>query len=317
MTKKQEKPILFLEPIFKQMIWGGNKLREKFGYHIPGENTGECWGIAAHSTGDCRILNGVYQGKTLSGLWKEQPELFGCPQEKEFPLLVKILDAGEDLSIQVHPDNDYARKHENATFGKMECSYVLDCPENAELIIGHNAATQEELKEMIEKEEWNCLIRRVPVKKGDFIQVDPGTIHAFTKGLLLLEVQQNSDVTYRIYDYDRLQDGKARQLHIKQGLEVIRVPSPPVEDCIKNVENLPKDQMNLLIKNDYFSVWKLDLTSFYQLEQTHPFLTVSVMDGEGTIDGRSIRKGDHFILPYGYGHTELHGCMSLMMVSTQ
>lgn len=317
MTNKSKKPILFLEPVFKQMIWGGNRLREKYGYHIPSENTGECWGIAAHPTGDCVIADGVYQGRTLSHLWKEQPELFGNPEEKEFPLLIKILDAREDLSIQVHPDDAYARENENGASGKTECSYILDCPENAELIVGHNARTKEELQEMVSKGEWNRLIRRVPIKKGDFIQVEPGTVHAITKGLLLLEIQQNSDVTYRIYDYDRLQNGKPRQLHIKQGLDVIQVPATPVEQCIKNVNHLPKDKMNLLLSNQCFSVWKLDLTSSFEVEQNYPFLTVSVMEGEGSIDGQPIKKGDNFILPSGYGNAIFEGQISLMMTSAR
>lgn len=319
MTNKQEKPILFLKPIFKEMIWGGSRLREKYNYPIPSEHTGECWGIAAHASGDCNIANGIYQGKKLSCLWKEHPELFGNPnpQQTEFPLLIKILDAHEDLSIQVHPDDAYAREHEQGASGKMECSYILDCPENAQMIMGHHAKTREELQEKIDQGAWDQLICRVPVKKGDFVQVTPGTIHAITKGLLLFEVQQNSDVTYRIYDYDRLQDGKPRQLHLEQGIEVLQIPAVPAGECIHNVNDLPMDQLNLLDQNSCFQVWKLDLTSSYLLDQNHPFLTVSVIDGEGTINGQKIQKGDNFILPFEFGKAVLKGTMSLMMVSTQ
>ena len=122
-------PILFLEPVFKQMIWGGSRLKEQFGYDIPGEDTGECWAISAHPNGDCAVREGIYRGKTLSQLWASHPELFGNPQSDRFPLLIKIIDARDDLSIQVHPDDCYAREHENGSLGKTECWYILDCPQ--------------------------------------------------------------------------------------------------------------------------------------------------------------------------------------------
>ena len=199
-------PILFLEPVFKQMIWGGSRLKEQFGYDIPGEDTGECWAISAHPNGDCAIREGIYRGKTLSQLWASHPELFGNPQSDRFPLLIKIIDARDDLSIQVHPDDCYAREHENGSLGKTECWYILDCPQDAALVVGHNARTRQELAEMIHEGRWTELIRRIPVKKGDFIQINPGTVHAIQGGMMILETQQNSDITYRVYDYGRLTD---------------------------------------------------------------------------------------------------------------
>lgn len=313
MTNIKEKPILFLEPVFKQMVWGGSRLREKYGYNIPGENTGECWGISAHPSGDCVIASGIYKGETLSGLWETHPELFGNPTEKRFPLLVKMLDAKSDLSIQVHPDDAYAEKNENGASGKTECSYILDCPEDAEMVIGHNARTKKELEEMISRKEWKELIRRVPVKKGDFIEVNAGTLHAFTKGLFIYEVQQNSDITYRIYDYDRLDRGKLRELHIKQGLDVIQVPATPINECVRNINNLLPNEMNLLVSNHCFSVWKLEVVEEASIQQEHSFLAVSVIEGEGTLNGHAIKKGDNFILPYAYGQADFKGNMSLMM----
>ena len=133
------KQILFMEPVFTHNIWGGTKLREEYGYSIEGDDIGECWGIAAHPNGTCTIADGAYKGKKLSDLWEEHRELFGNTQGKVFPLLIKIIDAKADLSIQVHPDDTYAAEHEKGSLGKMECWYILDCEPDSKLVIGHNA----------------------------------------------------------------------------------------------------------------------------------------------------------------------------------
>ncbi len=311
------KSILFLEPVFKQMIWGGRQLADQFGYEIPGDRTGECWAVSAHPNGDCVVREGAYQGKTLSQLWREEPGLFGNSDLDRFPLLVKIIDAKDDLSIQVHPDDAYAGENENGSLGKTECWYILDCPEKASLVVGHNAGSRQELQEMIEQERWGELIREIPVKKGDFIQINPGTVHAIKGGLMILETQQNSDITYRVYDYGRLTDGKPRQLHVKQSIDVITVPAPSAADSVKSALALPENTLNELISCDYYTVWKLDVAGVMSFEQTHPFLIMSVIEGEGCVDGRRICKGDHFILPQGYGTAELRGEMTLIASSVR
>lgn len=311
------KPILFMNPVFKQMIWGGNRLKSEFGYDVPGDNTAECWGISAHQNGDCVVREGIYKGKTLSELWREQPELFGNCNMERFPLLTKIIDTKEDCSIQVHPDDAYAAKYENGSLGKSECWYILDSEEDVSLVLGHTAQTKEELKDMMEQGKWSELIRRVKVKKGDFIQVNPGTVHAITGGLIVLETQQNSDITYRVYDYDRLIDGKPRQLHFSQSIDVITVPAPSLEDSIKSTLALPKNAMNELISCEDYRVWKLDITEKFSFEQIHPFLTMSVVEGEGLINGHRIGKGDHFILPDGFGRVDLQGEMMLIASSVR
>ena len=310
-------PILFLEPVFKQMIWGGSRLKEQFGYDIPGEDTGECWAISAHPNGDCAIREGIYRGKTLSQLWASHPELFGNPQPDRFPLLIKIIDARDDLSIQVHPDDCYAREHENGSLGKTECWYILDCPQDAALVVGHNARTRQELAEMIHEGRWTELIRRIPVKKGDFIQINPGTVHAIQGGMMILETQQNSDITYRVYDYGRLTDKKPRQLHVEQSIDVITVPAPSAAESVSSAAELPKNALQELISCDYYRVWKLELDGELSFEQTHPFLNVSVIEGQGTVNGQELKKGDHFILPHGFGNAKLQGNMMLIMSSTE
>ena len=311
------KPIIFLNPVFKQMLWGGNQLRSSFGYDIPGDDTGECWAVSAHPNGDCTVKEGTYEGMTLSQLWVKHPELFGNPKTDRFPLLVKIIDARDDLSIQVHPDDTYAGEHENGSLGKTECWYILNCPEGATLVAGHNAGTRQELAEMIHQGRWSELIREIPVKKGDFIQINPGTVHAIKGGMMILETQQNSDITYRVYDYGRLTDGKPRQLHVKQSIDVITVPAPSAADSVKSALALPENTMNELISCDYYTVWKLDVAGVMSFEQTHPFLIMSVIEGEGSVDGRRICKGDHFILPQGYGTAELRGEMTLIASSVR
>lgn len=311
------KPVLFLDPVFKQMIWGGSRLKGQFGYDIPGEDTGECWAVSAHPNGDCRVREGIYEGKTLSELWTSHPELFGNPGLDRFPLLIKIIDAKDDLSIQVHPDDGYAKEHENGSLGKTECWYILDCPKDASLVVGHNARTREELEEMIHGGKWTELIRQIPVKKGDFIQIDPGTVHAIKGGMMILETQQNSDITYRVYDYGRLTDGKPRQLHVKQSIDVITVPAPSAGESVSSAAELPKNTLNELIACEYYKVWKLELEGTISFEQTHPFLIASVIEGMGQVNGKKIKKGDHFILPEGFGTVDLQGDMLLIMSSVK
>lgn len=318
---QKEKPILFLNPVFKQAIWGGERLGTDWPYEIPGPGTGECWAVSAHPSGDCTVREGAYAGKRLSELWEEEPALFGnfdddrIPKPDRFPLLTKIIDAKEDLSIQVHPDDAYAKPHENGSLGKTECWYILDCKSDAALVVGHNAKDKEELVEMITEGRWNAFIREIPVKKGDFIQIEPGTVHAIKGGIMLLETQQSSDITYRVYDYDRLSDGKPRQLHVEQSIDVITVPAKPAAECVKNAADLPKDQKNLLVSCSCYKVWKIDVEHGVSFMQDRPFLIVSVIEGGGEINGQSIRKGDHFILPCGYGEVALAGRMEIIAAS--
>ena len=310
---ENNKEIIFLKPQLKDVVWGGSKLRDEFGYEGAGENTGECWGISAHPNGDDEILNGRFQGMTLSALYKEHREVFGGISSEEFPLLVKIIDAKQDLSIQVHPDDSYVKEHENCPYGKTECWYVMDCPEGAELVIGHNAKTREELADMIHEGRYEELIKNVPVRKGDFLQITPGTVHAIKGGFTILETQQSSDITYRVYDYGRLVNGKERPLHVQQSIDVITVPDRAGEEALSHTDGLPENTLNELISCEYYTVWKLQVAGETAVEQKYPFLLASVLNGSGTLDGVPVKKGDHFILPAGYGRAVLTGDMELIL----
>jgi len=295
--------ILKMKPVFKETVWGGKRLHDDFGYDIMGNHIGECWAVSAHPDGEGCIDGGTYDGVRLSELWKTHPELFGYPHRDRFPLLTKIIDANEDLSIQVHPDDTYAAKHENGSYGKTECWYIIDCKPGATIIIGHNAKTREELREMITEGRWKELLREIPIKKGDFFQINPGTIHAIKAGTLLLESQQSSDITYRLYDYDRLQNGKKRELHIEKSLDVIEVPF--TERKAQGTEG--NSWLRQLYTCGCYKIWKGDLKGEETLKQNEDFMIGSVLSGGAILDGVCYNKGDHFIIPYKHPDIRLSG----------
>ena len=305
------KDIIFLNPVCTHNIWGGTRLNREFGYPIEGDDIGECWGISAHPSGDGTVRNGAFQGMKLSELWEKHPELFGNTGMDRFPLLVKIIDAKDDLSIQVHPDDAYAKVHENGSLGKTECWFILDCKENATLVAGHNAKTKEELEQMIHEGRWKEFIREIPIKPGDFIQIDPGTVHAIKGGTLLLETQQSSDITYRVYDYDRKWNGKLRELHVKQSLDVIKTPFQPAKDQ-RSITHTEGADLEHLETCPYYTVEKYDIHGTWDHVFEAGFVNVSVIEGKGSINGRKIKKGDHFIIPADFGTCSFEGNLSLI-----
>lgn len=292
--------LIFLKPVVKKLVWGE-----------------ELWGVSAHPEGDCEILNGKWKGRTLSELWDSNREIFGGIEESTFPLLVKFINTKSDLSIQVHPDDSYALIHENQAKGKNECWYILDCEENATIILGHTAKSREELKEKIAEGKWDELLREVPIQKGDFIQIDAGTIHALKGGTTLIETQQNSVITYRLYDYGRLVDGKLRELHVDKAVDVIRVPERSENNCMVHAKKYCKNQLNLLINNDYYISWKLEVEKKCSVIQNNPFLIISVLKGEGRIDGTQVKEGDYLIVPFEYGEIQFEGIMELICSTYQ
>ncbi len=305
------KEMIKLNPVFKTMVWGGNRMRDYFGYEIPGENTGEAWVVSAHPQGDCLISEGMFAGKSLSWLWKNHRELFGNIEGEEFPLLVKFIDAKEDLSIQVHPDDTYAEVHENGARGKTECWYILDCEKDADIIVGHQAKTKEEMKQWMEENRWEDFLKVRPIHPGDFFQIPPGTVHAIRKGTLLIEIQQNSAITYRMYDYGRMPGGKLRELHLNQALDVVQCPH---EDYVeeKQVFHGNGYDKTFLVSCPFYTVEKYDIRGAFMMEQKQPFLIVSIIDGEGMIDENPVKKGACLILPDGYGTIRIKGNLSLV-----
>ncbi len=303
--------ILRLKPVLQEKIWGGDRLNTVFGYDIPSERTGECWAISGHPGGDCPVESPEFAGETLGSLWRKRRDLFGNVPGEIYPLLIKIIDAKDDLSIQVHPDDAYAAVHENGALGKTECWYVLDCDPGTNIVIGHNAASREEMARMVEEDRWDQLLRQVPIHRGDFFQIDPGCLHAIKGGTLILETQQSSDVTYRFYDYGRLQDGKPRQLHIAQSLDVTQAPfrpSVPEQETWRQEDAV----ITRLVKCPYYTVYRAEVNGSAALTFNAPFVNLSVLSGQGTLDGRSVSKGDHMVLTAGYGRLAVQGELELI-----
>ncbi|EHI75101.1 mannose-6-phosphate isomerase [Streptococcus criceti] len=306
---------LFLKASMHDKIWGGTRLRDVYGYDIPTETTGEYWAISGHPHGVSIIENGSLAGQGLDRVYQERPELFGNPSSPVFPLLTKILDANDWLSVQVHPDDAYAQEHEGE-LGKTECWYILAADEGAEIIYGHTAQSRQELAERIEAGDWDQLLTRVPVKAGDFFYVPSGTMHAIGKGIMVLETQQSSDTTYRVYDFDRPDaSGNLRPLHIQQSIDVMTIGQP--QNSHPATLKTGDLTSTLLVANEFFTVYKWHVVGQTNFEAVAPYYLVSVIDGQGQIriadQSYPLDKGQHFILPNTVRNWEMSGELSMIV----
>lgn len=288
--------ILFLEGQFSEKIWGGSRLKTEYSYQIPSDKTGEYWAISGMEGASSVVKNGAFEGQNLRELYKSHKELFGNSKEENFPLLVKIIDAADDLSIQVHPDDGMAKILENSK-GKTECWYILN-EKPASIIFGLKVKTKEEALKLIDERKWADLLREVPTKKGDFFFVRAGTVHAIKKDSLILEIQQASDITYRLYDYDRKDSkGKLRDLHLEKSKEAIKITKEEGQ-----IQNLSKEgyEERILTANEYFEVREFKIENQADFKRQRPYLLESVIEGAGEIeiDGKvyPIKKGDFFLI---------------------
>lgn len=307
--------ILKIKPVFKEMIWGGHKLRDIFNYDIPSDQTGECWAISGHKNGDCEIVNSEFAGKTVAWLFENHRELFGNVEGNQFPLLVKIIDAKNDLSVQVHPDDEYAGIHENS-LGKTECWFVLQADEGTRMVMGHHAKTKEELVKAIENDDYDNLLNSFKIKEGDFFYIPTGTIHAICSGSLIYEAQQSSDITYRVYDYHRKdKDGNERQLHVQQSIDVTTVPFVQGDSASFVNTQLENGTKTRYAESDFFTVDQYIMTGKNTLVNDKPFQMVSVLEGEGTLDGEPVKKGDHFIVCSDQKEIAYDGRMTVMIAT--
>ena len=307
--------VLKMKPVFKEMIWGGHKLRDVYGYDIPSDNTGECWAISAHKNGDCLIADGEFEGKSLSWLFDNHRELFGGIEGNQFPLLVKIIDAKNDLSVQVHPNDEYAGEHEHS-LGKTECWYVLQADEGTNMVMGHHAKSKEEFVKAIEEDDYDNLLNKFQIKKGDFFYIPSGTLHAICSGSLIYEAQQSSDITYRVYDYHRKdKDGNERQLHVQQSIDVTNISADA--DQQKEFVSVPLENgtRTCLVESEFFKVYSYKMTGKNTVANDAPFQMVSVIDGEGTLNGDAVKKGDHFVICSDQKETNFDGNMEVMITT--
>jgi mannose-6-phosphate isomerase len=309
---------IFLKPCFQKRIWGGTKLKKLFQYPLPSSNIGECWAASTHPNGQSIVLNGVFQGLTLEELWRSKPELFNFrTKDNRFPLLVKILDASQDLSVQVHPDDRYASIHHPGESGKSECWFIIEAEPGSEIILGHNARSKNELIEKINNNQWDQLLNKIKVQAGDFFYIPSGTIHALGKGIVVYEAQQNSDVTYRLYDYDRTDSlGNKRELHVNRAVEVAVVPHQQFS-LSPQTNNIDNTTIVTYLSGPYFMVQKWEVKGKSSMTGSQTFAICSVISGEGSIaKGRHVsvlRKGNHFIIPAEWGDYELHGNFSMII----
>lgn len=304
-----------MTPAFKDYIWGGDILTTRFHKDSPYARTAESWELSCHPAGQSTIADGPYAGETFVAY----ADLFGkevlgknCERFSEFPILIKLIDANDNLSIQVHPDDAYALKYEHG-FGKTEMWYVVDCVPGASLIYGFKKEiSAEEFRKRIAENTLLDVLNTVPVHKGDVFMIRSGTIHAIGKGCLVAEIQQSSNLTYRVYDYGRIgKDGKPRELHVEKALAVTSL-HPVAEETKSETEHLDGYSRQTLASCPYFTVdllnvertAALDVTDVSFQALTCPDGALSLKNGDHVLE---MHAGDTVFLPAGSGAYTLTG----------
>ena len=309
--------ILKLTPSCKDYLWGGSRLRTDFGIKSDLEPLAEAWVLSCHPDGPSYLPDGT----TLADYVAAHPEALGtdCAKFEQFPVLTKFIDASKNLSIQVHPSNDYALKNEHQ-YGKTEMWYVLDAGEGAGIYYGFKRETTlKEMKAAIESNTLTELLNWVPVKKGECFFIPAGTVHAIGAGLLIAEVQQSSNLTYRVYDYGRLgADGKPRPLHIDKALAVTRrePPQTPVGPT-EPEQSVAGGSVQPLFACDKFTTAVLTVEgTMSDSVPNESFVSLLTLEGEGTLSYRGetypLKKGQSVFLPAGMGTYELTGRMQVL-----
>lgn len=313
--------ILKLTPAIKDYIWGGTRLSKEFDMVSFTDRQAEAWVLSCHEAGHSIVENGEDKGKTLAEVIAEKGKSClgtNCEKFSFFPILIKLIDARDNLSIQVHPDDDYAMKVEGE-YGKTEAWYIMDCDEGAEIIYGFKKdITEEEFRKSIEENTLLDYVNRVKVKKGDIFFIEAGTLHAICKGILLAEVQQNSNTTYRVYDYGRLQNGKPRELHVEKALDVtstkaIDASGKPMGETVK------KDGFSetLLTTCELFTMKRLDIEEKAAVTaDSTSFVSLVCLEGNGVVMHGdtcvTLYKGESLFIPASYGEVEILGNLTVL-----
>ena len=316
------KPFL-LRPTGKDYLWGGSRLNDDFGKDINMSPLAETWECSTHKDGPSYAANGAFQGMTLSEILKEHPDFLGThtSENGQLPILIKLIDAKKDLSVQVHPDDEYAREFENGQLGKTEMWYVLDAAPDAELVYGlRYDLTKKVLKKSIENGTIEKYLQKVKVKKDDVFYIETGTIHAIGKGILIAEIQENSNLTYRLYDYDRVdKNGNKRKLHIDKALKTANLKSSTEpKQPLRVLRYRQGCASELLCRCKYFEVYRVLVNTErcrrlvgYQADSVS-FRVLLCINGCGTIhteDGDSFAffKGDCIFFPANSMKIRIHG----------
>ena len=282
--------VVKLKPVVKSYIWGGSYFQQF--KNIDLDVVSELWELSVRGLDSSIIDSGKNKGKRLDEILSKEDIGPVADQMPFFPLLIKLIDAKENLSVQVHPSDEYAIKKLNS-FGKTEMWHIIDADEGCGLYVGFKKDySRKEVEESLNNGTILDLLNFFKVKPGDTFFIEAGTIHAIGKGVRLIEIQQNSDITYRLYDYLRKdKNGNYRELHIKQALDVI------------NYKKYEKPQVNqeLLAKSKYFTVKSVELNRELELvANKNSFITFTFLDGEGEVDDILYKKFDTFFLPYGH-----------------
>lgn len=308
---KELKPIKLI-PTFKDYIWGGNRLVDEYNKKCDLERVAESWELSTHKDGESVVADGEFKGLTLSEyINSNEHNALGKNAEafKNFPMLIKFIDAKESLSIQVHPDDEYSLKN-NGEYGKTEMWYILDCDKDSYLYYGFNKEiSKEEFRRSIEENTLLNYLNKVKVNKGDVFFIKAGTVHAIGKGIVICEVQQNSNTTYRVYDYDRTdKDGNKRPLHIEQAIAVAETKPA------RNYKRIG----NILAECEYFTVEELVVVDTAQIEVTdNTFVSVIVIDGQGELSNNEyvtkFIKGDSIFIPAQNDVFEIKGKCKLII----
>lgn len=304
--------IIKLTPSFKDYIWGGTKLKEKYNKKTDLEICAESWELSAHPNGESIVADGEFKGMPFSEYLSKNPDFIGENGKKFdfFPILIKFIDAKDNLSIQVHPNDEYAKAKHNE-YGKTEMWYILDCDEDAQLYYGFTKdISKDEYKERIKNNTLLEVLNSVKVKRGDVFFIEAGTVHAIGKGIVICEIQQNSNITYRVYDYDRRDaSGNPRELHIEQAIEV--------SNLVK-AGGYSNKESGILAKCKYFTVEKLMVRAKECLNITeNSFKSIIVVDGnaEVTLNEQKLyaEKGDSLFVPAQNGSVEIDGNCELII----
>jgi len=308
-------PMLLKSPL-KDYIWGGSKLPLEYEKETNLTVVAESWEVSCHKNGESVIENGLYQGKTLTEMLTENEAYKGENSKKfeKFPLLIKLIDANDKLSIQVHPNDEYANLNENGEYGKTEVWYIVDAKKDARLIYGFNRSIDKnEYKQAILDNKLQDILNFVPVKKGDVFFIPAGLVHAICDGILICEIQQNSDTTYRVYDWGRVgADGTARPLHIEKAIDVSKLEGEKNSDFSLNSEQIGDNKVGMISECRYFSAYKYDINEKITLDsKKDSFVTLTFLSGKGEIHLNNhkepFKKGQTYFIPADSGSYDILG----------
>lgn len=317
--------ILKLQPCGKDYLWGGTRLRDEYGKKIDMTPLAETWECSVHPDGPSVIANGAFKGQMLSTVLKQHPEYLGTKIENgELPVLVKFIDAKKDLSVQVHPDDEYAREHEDDN-GKMEMWYVVDAEEGASLICGYkHRVTKGILRKAVETGTLDKHLQKVEVHKGDTYFVPAGTVHGIGAGILIAEIQESSNVTYRVYDYNRVdKDGHKRELHFDKAVQVMNMDvAPDIQQKPRLVRHYPGCSREQLCRCKYFETERIQVTKGFSFSvREESFQVLMCLDGYGQVetmddDQKPMRfcKGETIFLPAGIGRCLVVGDATVLKI---